>query len=103
MFDVNVLKRGCPGKIPSSGKNSDLVTPSLGVAGYGGVVKLGHPNLKWIKNKLLFVLTIQFFIFYSAFQSFSTIYKRLEIGLREISAYKNPASPNACFLGVYHI
>lgn len=28
---VNVLKRGCPGKMPSSGKNNDLVTPSWGV------------------------------------------------------------------------
>lgn len=46
IFDVKVLKRGCPGKIASSGKKCDRVTPVLWLGLNGGLVKFGQPNLK---------------------------------------------------------
>lgn len=45
MFCDKVLKRGCPGNTPSSGKKSDLVAPLSGVGLAGGSVKFSHPNL----------------------------------------------------------
>lgn len=54
MFDVKVLKRGCPSNMALSGKYRDLVTPSGGVGGYGGLVKSGHPNLQIISLMCVF-------------------------------------------------
>lgn len=50
IFRDKVLKRGCPGNIASSGKKSDLVAPSFGVALAGGSAKPSQPNLKHNDN-----------------------------------------------------
>lgn len=46
IFLVNVLKRGWPGNIASSGKNKLLEAPALGVGWVGGSVKSGAPILQ---------------------------------------------------------